>query len=405
VPRTRRKPTPGIRERSPGHYELRAYNPATGKQISRTYRHPSGEAGQGIRKAREQLAILVADIAAGKYGKAVEPDKVRTLGQLLDEWIDHGRTRKRSPNTLAGYESKARAIKAGPLGDVELPKLTTRDLDRWYNSLIDAGTSLASVAHYHRVIRAALNQAKKWKMVVENPAEDVDLEGPKASAMSVPTIDQARTLVLRAAETASPDLGPILLFAMLTGMRRGELCGVQWSDVDWDRSLLTIKRSVWQVRSTWGVKDPKTHQVRPIAIDPAAVALLRARETRALSEAEMAGVHLSPNAFVWSAQVDGLSPRTPNSLTRAFHRLCQTIESEALAADPPRDESWDFRFHDLRHLSATEMVGKGTDPRTVASRLGHSNPSVTLSVYAHAIEARDRDAAAGLGRALTTPTP
>ena len=401
---TERKPTPGIRERSPGHYELRAYNPATRKQITRTYRHPSGVEGQGIRKAREQLAILVADIAAGKYGTPVEPDKVRTLGQLLDEWIDHGQTRGRSPNTIYGYESKARTIKAGPLGDMELSKLTTRDLDRWYNELLTGGMSLATVAHYHRVIRAALNQAKKWKMLVENPADDVDLVGSQAPVMNVPTIDQARELVLRAAKTASADLGPILLFAMLTGMRRGELCGVQWSDIDWKGARLTVRRSVWQVRSTWGIKDPKTHQVRTIAVDPAAIALLRARETRAVSDAEGAGVPLSPDAYVWSAQVDGLAPRTPNSLTRAFHRLCQTLEAEALAADPPRHETWDFRFHDLRHLSATEMVGQGMDPRTVASRLGHSNPSVTLSVYAHAIEARDRDAAAGLGQALAAPS-
>ena len=76
------------------------------------------------------------------------------------------------------------------------------------------------------------------------------------------------------------------------------------------------------------------------------------------------------------------------------------MEEEALVADPPRVESWPFRFHDLRHLSATEMVGQGMDPRTVATRLGHANPSVTLAVYAHAVDAPDRDAAAGLGRAL-----
>jgi integrase len=76
------------------------------------------------------------------------------------------------------------------------------------------------------------------------------------------------------------------------------------------------------------------------------------------------------------------------------------METEALAADPPQVESWKFRFHDLRHLSATEMVGQGMDPKTVAARLGHANPSVTLAVYAHAVEARDREAADGLGRAL-----
>ena len=142
----------------------------------------------------------------------------------------------------------------------------------------------------------------------------------------------------------------------------------------------------------------KTHQVRTIALDPVARAILTARQARAESEAATACVPLSSDAFVWSTQADGLSPRTPNSLTRAFHRLCRTMETEALASEPPRVESWKFRFHDLRHLSATEMVGQGMDPRTVAARLGHANPSVTLAVYAHAAEARDREAADGLGR-------
>jgi integrase len=77
------------------------------------------------------------------------------------------------------------------------------------------------------------------------------------------------------------------------------------------------------------------------------------------------------------------------------------MEQEPLAADPLRVESWDFRFHDRRHLSATLMAGAGVDPRTVATRLGHADPSVTLKVYADAIESRDRDATDGLGRALT----
>src|ERR1017187_6069414 len=292
--RTSSKPTPGIRERSPGHFELRAYNPATGKQITKTYVHPGDrrEAGIGIIGAKKALARLVADIAAGKYGEKVEPEKSRTLSQLLDEWIEHAETRGRSPNTLHGYRSKAARIKAGPLGNKELARISTLDLDRWYNSLLRDGMSQATLLHHHRIIRAALNQAKKWKMVPDNPANDVDLETASRSEMHVPTVAQARALVLRAATTISPDLGPILLFSMLTGMRRGEICGVSWSDVDLFGQRVTVRRSIWQVRSTWGVKDPKTHQVRTIALDDAAVALLTARQARAEADAEAAGVEL-----------------------------------------------------------------------------------------------------------------
>ena len=389
-----------IRERSPGHFELRAYNAATGKQVTKTYAHPRKERGVGIAEAKKRLARLVTDVADGKFGAKKEPTEVMTLSMVLDEWIAHGETRGRSPNTLHGYRSKAVRIKAGPLGGIEASKLTTRDLDRWYDTLLAGGMSAATVMHHHRIVRAALNQAKRWKYIPQNPADDIHLESGRRAEMQVPTAVQGRALILRATGTFSPDLGPILLFAMLTGMRRGELCGIQWSDIDWDGSRVTVRRSVWQIGSTWGLKDPKTHQVRTIALDPVAVSLLTDRKTRAESEAATACVPLSTDAFVWSTLADGLSPRTPNSLTRAFHRLCRTMETEALAADPPRVESWQFRFHDLRHLSATEMVGQGMDPKTVAARLGHANPSVTLAVYAHAVEARDRDAADGLGRAL-----
>jgi len=352
----------------------------------------------GIRAAKKELARLVTEVDEGKHG-----GQRAVLGHLLDEWISLGESRGRSPNTLHGYRAKVGRIKTDPIASKQVVKLTARDLDAFYSDLLAEGMSPATVTHYHRILRAALGQAERWEWITRNPARTVSPVSASRREMHVPTIAQARALVLRAAETSSPNLGPILLFSMLTGMRRGELCGVQWSDIDWPSRRVAVRRSIWQVRSEWGVKDPKTHQVRIIALDDAAAALLAARWAQAESEALQAGVTLPADGFVWSTMVDGHAPRTPNSLTRAFHRLCRTMEEEAGASDPPRVERWDFRLHDLRHLSATEMISQGMDPRTVASRLGHADPSVTLRVYAHALEERDREAAEGLGRAMALP--
>jgi hypothetical protein len=133
-----------IRERSPGHFELRAYNAATGKQVTKTYAHPRKEKGVGIAEAKMQLARLVSDIAEGEFGAKVEPTEKVTLSMLLDEWIAHGETRGRSPNTLHGYRSKASRIKASPLGGVEVSKLTTRDLDGWF---VSAGEMICLLVH------------------------------------------------------------------------------------------------------------------------------------------------------------------------------------------------------------------------------------------------------------------
>ena len=385
----------GIRERSPGRYQLRAFNKASGKQVSRTFVAPRLEKGAGIRAARQELAKLQTEVVEGKHG-----GQKATLGYVLDEWLATSESVGRSPTTLHGYRAKAKRIKASALATKSVAKLTTHDVDLFYMQLRAQGMTPATLMAHHRVLRAALNQAERWGWVHRNVARQASLATSPKVEMHVPTVEQGRALMLRASQTISPDLGAVLLFAMLTGARRGEICGAQWSDVDWAGQRLTFRRSVWQVRSSWGLKDPKSHQVRTIALDDAAVVLLKARRAEAEAKALKAGVELG-DGFIWATYPDGRHPRTPNSLTRAFARLCETMETEASAAG--RVERWPFRFHDLRHLSATEMIAAGMDPRTVATRLGHADPSITLRVYAHALEERDREAAEGLGRKLTIP--
>ena len=99
------------------------------------------------------------------------------------------------------------------------------------------------------------------------------------------------------------------MFAALTGMRRGELCGLRWSDIDEETATVTVRRSVWQVRSEWGLKDTKSHRVRPFSLDPLAESVLTARRGRAIAEAETAGIELPADGFVWSTFVDGHAPR------------------------------------------------------------------------------------------------
>ena len=298
--------------------------------------------------------------------------------------------------TRHGYSIRAERFKAA-IGNVALSALGARDVDQLYAHWRAEGMSQAGVVHHHRVLRAALNQAKKWEWVDRNVALNATVTTPAPPELHVPSLEQTETLVLRAEQGASPDLGSIVLFAIMTGCRRGELCGVQWGDIDWARQKLTFRRSVWEVRSETGVKDTKTHRVRTIALDAACIGLLAARRQRADTDARMAGVAVGDGAYVWATSVEGLAPRTPDSITRAFAHLCDTLERET-------GQPWPFRFHDLRHLSATELIGGGVDARTVASRLGHADPSVTLRVYAHAVQERDRAAAELLGTRFALPT-
>ncbi len=178
----------------------------------------------------------------------------------------------RSPTTLHDYAASARRIKASAIGTKMVANLTTRDIDLAYSRWRVEGMTAATVLHHHRVLRAALSQAERWGWITRNPAKFASVASSRTPELHVPTPEQAQALVLRAASTASPDLGPIILFAMLTGCRRGEICGLQWSDIDWATPRLTVRRSVWQVRRSLGVKDTKTHQVRRIALDEHATA-------------------------------------------------------------------------------------------------------------------------------------
>lgn len=217
----------GTRERSPGHYELSAYNPGTGRQVFRTY--VAQRSDSGTRAARAELTKLRSEIAEGKHGGSNA-----TLGYLLDEFLRFSKTRGRAPATIGGYESNAKRIKkVTKLADKPLSRLTARELDEFYLQLQSEGMTPATLHHHHRLIRAGLNQAVKWDWVASNLALKATVTNGPSPEMHVPTLEQALQLVLRARRGPSTDLGEIIRFAVLTDARRGEICGARWSDVDW----------------------------------------------------------------------------------------------------------------------------------------------------------------------------
>ncbi len=258
---SRRGGTGSIRERSPGHYELRAYNPVTGKQVTRTFRAPRPEKGSGIRAAGAGLAKLVAEVAEGKHDR----DGHRaTVAEVLEDWLTQRASVGRSPTTLHDYAASARRIKVSAVGTKMMARLTTRDIDLAYSRWRAGDMTAATVLHHHRVLRAA-------------------------------------------------------------------------------------------------------------------TALLGARRAGAEADAAAAGITLAQEGFVWSPVADGNAPRTPDSLTRAFARLCGLPEAEAKA--PGRRERYQFRLHDLRpdYLSLKRPLVLPGRPISVCAPAFCSNTSAEFS--------------------------
>jgi integrase len=180
--------------------------------------------------------------------------------------------------------------------------------------------------------------------------------------------------------------------AATTGCRRGELCGLKWSDIDLESGTLTIRRAITD--TSFGVQenDPKTHRSRRISLDPSSVLVLAGQFERMSERAASCEVQLVDDAFVWSQEPDGSAPYRPNRVTDAFRTLRNRLDMPKLD------------FHHLRHFAATTLAGAGVDVRTIAGRLGHANPAITLRTYAHFLEAADRQAADVMGRLQLRPS-
>jgi len=205
--------------------------------------------------------------------------------------------------------------------------------------------------------------------------------------LSPPDVEQVAQLIEKAGED-DPELGRFLHLAASTGARRGELCALRWSNIDPNLATLTVERSIIEVPGGLAEKDTKTHASRRIALDPGTLAVLVAQRDEAKARAAVAESELLDSVYVFSHEPGGLIPGTPGNVTKRF----QTVR-EALGYD-------NVRLHDLRHFTATRLIAAGVPVRTVSGRLGHANPSTTLSVYAHFVEASAQAAAEVMGGLL-----
>ncbi|HEY5273757.1 MAG TPA: tyrosine-type recombinase/integrase [Acidimicrobiales bacterium] len=372
-------------------WELRAYvgvDPLTNrkKYLTRTFRG-------GKRDAEEALARFTTEVAGG--GHAAQNTMV---GDLIQQWLNLSRA-ELSPTTARGYDWIIKAYITPTLGNVPLGKLRTAQLDRFYSHLREKGgqqekpLSAATVHQVHAILRRALHQGIRWGWITENPAALASPPRVRAPHLSPP--DPAAVIrLLEAADESDPDLACFLRLAATTGARRGEVCGLRWRDIDLTAGTVLISRSVVEAANNVIIeKDTKTHASRRIALDPGTISALLAQQVRMRSRAAACGGALKDAAHVFSRDPEGDRPWTPNSVTKAFIRVRTRAGQNSV------------RLHDLRHFAATRMLVAGVPVRTVSGRLGHSNAATTLGVYAHFVEASDRDAATTLGALLESPAP
>jgi len=362
-------------ERAPGVWRLRVMTDRG--QVERIFRG-------GQRAARKSLTDLAGESPAVTTRDAPE----RTFGQLLDAWLQHIEARGRAPKTIDENRREIERRIRPRLGAVGVADLTAEQLDDAYSAWLNEGLSASSVHRHGAVISAALTQGVKWGWLEQSPA-------PKASSpaqtttrkLVTPTPDQVATLI-REAEDSDPVMAAAVALAFVTGGRRGEIAALRWSDVDLDVGTVRIDRSLSQVGEELIEKGTKTGRGRTVALDGRAVALLRRHLAWQIDLSQRAESPMVADPYVLSDNANGGRPIQPSRITDRF----TTLRSRAHIRR--------VRFHDLRHAHVIQLLSAGVDATTVAARVGHASPRMTLDRYAHALPAGDVAAAAVIGALL-----
>lgn len=347
---------------------------ATGKHryLTRTVRGTK-------REAENVCAQLVAEAARGDHGETA----AGSLGELLTQWLEHIEPNV-SPSTLAAYKVYVEKWIKPKLGHVKLDRLRPADIDRFYASM-RGSLQAASIRKAHTILRSALGQAVRWRMIAINPAASATPPRVDKPPINPPDPKDVARLLAAANET-DPELGLFLRLAAVTGARRGELCGLRWSDLDEKAGQLLVERSIVKGTTEVVVKRTKTNRDRRIALDPGTVTALKAQRERMIKHAAACGVELPDDAFIFARDVEGLLPWRPDSgATGRFMKLRDSLGLKKV------------RLHDLRHYVATRLLDAGIPVREVSERLGHASATTTLTIYAASVPATDRIAAGIMG--------
>ncbi len=353
---------------------------ATGRQRHRWY------AGGATRKEAEKL--LAEMVKRNHDGDYRAPERI-TLGAYLEErWLPAKRAQLRH-STWDSYRRNVEIHVKPRIGNIPLQRLTPEDLDAFYAGLLvdgrrngaGGGLSPRSVRIIHGMLRKALADACRKGSLVRNVADLADPPKPSAYGSKEMRVWMPAQLRQFLEEIDDHRLAPAFFLAANTGMRRGEVLGLRWDDVDLDAARISVRHAVLNVAYELILADVKTKSSRrTIDLDPRTVAVLRGWRKAQLEERLALGRRPDDDGIVFAA-LDG-GPTHPDLFSQIFDR-------HVAKSTLPR-----IRLHDLRHTHATILLKAGVPVKVVSERLGHSSPAFTMTVYQHVLPGMQADAAA-----------
>ena len=362
-----------IRKRSDGRWEARIII-GHKNDGSPMYKSAFAKTQKSALKQLHQLLDLYRDIDLTEECRM-------TLGEWMDKWMDEYMIFTIKENTIKGYRSQIDHQIKPFIGHKQLASLTTADIQKFYNKIKKEGRvhphpihghvlSDSMVRKIHMMLHEAMEVAVRERYIVRNPTDNTTI--PKKTTTEKQVLDDSQLNRFLEAIQGEPYWHDFFYVEVMTGLRRGEICGIKWSDIDFNEGTLCIKRSV-STKEGGGVSIGETKTdagVRTIIMPPSVATLLWKKRSDAINE------------WVFPHYTNPSDPLHPSSAYKKLKTLLKRLELPLL------------RFHDLRHTFATQATDGGVDPKTLAGILGHTDASFTLDTYTHVTSDMQRGASA-----------
>lgn len=347
---------------------------------------------KGKREAQRELDAWREEMetkAAFGSGMVRRPKNVADFVSIYIDTLEQSKTIE--PSTITSYKHALVHIEEG-LGSIAFDELDSDTAQAWVNSLAK-NIAPSSVRKYFNVLKAAYSDAALRHTIPYNPL--IGIKTPKLPKVEPNALDAAaRQRLLTYLEIADHTPTNLAIkIALLTGMREGELCGLQWRNVDFDNDVIRIRTVVGRNSGGTYIKEPKTGgSRRNVPLSKELKEELIARRTQMKTECMAMGIPLEPSYYVFG-RIDG-SYMNPHELWRQWKAIASSLGLVGTEGRTPT-------FHDLRHTFATTAIASGADVKSVSSILGHTNAAMTLNIYASADAEATRRTMASVSKIIT----